>query len=50
MNKALHAVTGTFGYSGKYIAQRLLDRGQEVITLTNSVNCANPFEGQVQDS
>lgn len=48
MNKALHAVTGAFGYSGKYIAQRLLDRGQEVITLTNSVNRANPFEGQVK--
>ncbi len=48
MNKALHAVTGAFGYSGRYIAKRLLDKGHEVITLTNSVNRANPFDGQVK--
>jgi len=28
------AVTGAFGYTGKYIARRLLAQGQEVITLT----------------
>jgi uncharacterized protein YbjT (DUF2867 family) len=38
----LHAVTGAFGYSGKYIAQRLLQSGKDVITLTNSVNRPNP--------
>ncbi len=48
MNKALHAVTGAFGYSGRYIAKRLLDKGHDVITLTNSVNRANPFDGQVK--
>jgi len=32
-----HAVTGAFGYSGKYIAERLLARGGRVITLTNSM-------------
>ena len=32
----LHVVTGAFGYSGKYIARRLLDRGVRVATLTNS--------------
>lgn len=31
-----HAVTGAFGYSGRYIARRLLDRGHRVMTLTNS--------------
>jgi NADH dehydrogenase len=31
-----NAVTGAFGYSGKYIASRLLDEGREVITLTGS--------------
>ncbi len=31
-----HAVTGAFGYSGKYIARRLLDKGKNIITLTNS--------------
>jgi len=43
-----HAVTGAFGYSGKYIAGRLLDLGREVITLTNSPERPNPFEGQVK--
>lgn len=32
----LHVVTGAFGYSGSRIAQRLLDRGVTVRTLTNS--------------
>lgn len=29
----IHAVTDAFGYSGKYIAQRLLAEGRKVITL-----------------
>lgn len=44
----LHIVTGAFGYSGKYIAARLLEKGLRVRTLTNSVNRANPFGGQVE--
>lgn len=48
MNKAVHAVTGAFGYSGRYIASRLLEKGQTVITLTNSVNRTNPFGGKVR--
>ena len=43
-----HAVTGAYGYSGKYIAQRLLDKGQSVITLTNSPHRANPFGERVR--
>ncbi len=43
MSTAIHAVTGAYGYSGKYIAQRLLDQGHTVITLTNSLSRANPF-------
>jgi NADH dehydrogenase len=39
----LHAVTGAFGYSGKYIARRLLDQGRDVLTLTNSPDRPNPF-------
>lgn len=31
-----HAVTGGFGYSGSYIVRRLLDAGEEVMTLTNT--------------
>jgi NADH dehydrogenase len=34
--RPIHAVTGAFGYSGKYIARRLLDQGHRVRTLTNS--------------
>ncbi|MGB2955376.1 MAG: NAD(P)H-binding protein [Anaerolineales bacterium] len=48
MEQTLHAVTGAFGYSGKYIAKHLLDRGYEVITLTNSPNRENPFAGRVK--
>jgi NADH dehydrogenase len=44
----LHAVTGAFGYSGKYIARRLLDAGQPVITLTNSTDRANEFGGRIR--
>ena len=48
MARETHAVTGAFGYSGRYIAKRLLDRGHRVITLTNSIHRANPFGGQVR--
>ncbi len=41
------AVTGAFSYSGKYITKRLLERGEEVITLTNHPNRPNPFDGKV---
>ena len=37
------AVTGAYGFSGKYIARRLLDLRHEVITLTNSPRRANSF-------
>jgi len=44
----LHAVTGAFGYSGRYLAARLLAQGRTVITLTNSLQRANPFGDQVR--
>ena len=44
----LQAVTGAYGYSGKYIARQLLDAGEAVITLTNSTDRANEFGGHVQ--
>lgn len=44
----IHAVTGAFGYSGKYIAHRLLAKGVAVRTLTNSPHRRNPFSGQVK--
>ena len=42
------AVTGAFSYSGKYITQRLLERGEEVITLTGHPNRPDPFDGRVK--
>jgi uncharacterized protein YbjT (DUF2867 family) len=41
------AVTGAFGYSGRYITKRLLEAGHEVITLTNSMHRPNPFGEKV---
>ncbi len=44
----IHAVTGAFGYSGKYIALKLLDMGYTVYTLTNSVKRENPFGERIK--
>lgn len=44
---AIHTVTGAFGYSGKYIARRLLAQGCAVRTLTNSLNRENPFGNSI---
>lgn len=44
----LHAVTGAFGYSGKYIARRLLEAGQQVITLTNAPPSTSSFGDRVK--
>ncbi len=41
------AVTGAFGYSGRYIATRLLGAGHEVITLTNPMHRVNPFGAMI---
>ncbi len=48
MGQKIHAVTGAYGYSGKYISQRLLNDGFEVRTLTNSLNRPNPFGKKVK--
>ncbi len=47
-DREIHAVTGAFGYSGRYIASRLLHAGHPVITLTNTRNRENLFEGRVR--
>ena len=44
----LHAVTGAYGYSGKYIAQRLLEAGQSVLALTDSPSRPNAFGDRVK--
>lgn len=43
-----HVVTGAFGYTGKYIAARLVEQGKRVRTLTNSLHRANPFGAKVE--
>ncbi len=48
--KELHAVTGAFGYSGRYIAKRLLEQGIRVRTLTNSPGRKSPLSGMVDVS
>ncbi len=44
----MHAITGAFGYSGRYIARRLLERGEQVLTLTNHPDKPNPFGGSIR--
>jgi len=46
-NQGLHVVTGAFGYTGQAIAQRLLQEGVRVRTLTNTRPQNDPFVGQV---
>ena len=48
MPSALHIVTGAFGYSGQYIAKRLLAAGHRVRTLTNSPERENPLHDQIE--
>jgi len=43
----IHVVTGAFGFSGKYIAGRLLNAGYQVRTLTDSIGRENPFGANV---
>lgn len=44
----MHAVTGAFGYSGRYIADRLLADGREVLTLTNSPQRQHTFGDRIR--
>ncbi len=44
----LYVVTGAYGYSGKYIASRLLKAGKQIRTLTNSLQRHNPFGSSVE--
>ncbi len=47
-DSTIHAVTGAYGFSGKYIAQRLLYAGETVVTLTNSLTRQNPFGDRIR--
>ncbi len=46
--KDLHVVTGGLGYSGRYIAQRLIAAGARTRTLTTSRGRANPFGDRLE--
>lgn len=48
MSQELHVVTGAFGFSGSYIATRLLAANCRVRTLTNSPGRASPLQGKVE--
>jgi NADH dehydrogenase len=48
MSQQLHVVTGAFGYSGRYVARRLLTLGHRVRTVTNSTYRKNPFGDRVE--
>lgn len=44
----MNIVTGSFGYIGRYITRELLERGQEVKTITTHPDKPNPFGERVQ--
>ncbi len=46
---ARFAVTGAHGFSGRHITQRLLARGDEVVSLTNHPGRPDPFRGRVAE-
>jgi uncharacterized protein YbjT (DUF2867 family) len=47
-NTPTDAVTGAFGYSGSRIAERLLESGRQVRTLTFHPDRAHPLQGRVK--
>lgn len=48
MSGSIHAVTGAFGYSGRHIADLLLERGERIASLTGHTDRADPFGGRVE--
>ncbi len=46
-SKAIHVVTGAFGFTGRFITRRLLTIGKSVLTLTNHPDRPNPFGDRV---
>jgi uncharacterized protein YbjT (DUF2867 family) len=44
----IDVVTGAFSYSGSHIAQRLLDAGRQVRTLTAHLHREHPLQGDVE--
>ncbi len=46
-SRELNVVTGSFGYTGKYVTRLLLARGKRVLTLTGHPERFNPFGDRV---
>jgi NADH dehydrogenase len=46
-NNGISVVTGAFGYTGRHIAQLLLDRGEQVKTITSHPDRTNPFGDRI---
>jgi uncharacterized protein YbjT (DUF2867 family) len=44
----LHVVTGAFGFTGRYLAERLVRDGQRVRTLTGHPHRPNPFGDRIE--
>lgn len=44
----LHVVTGAFGFTGRYMAERLLGDGHRVRTLTGHPDRPNPFGDRIE--
>ena len=45
---ATDLVTGAFGYTGSRIAERLLDAGRDIVTLTRRAQTTHPLESRVR--
>ena len=43
MQEGFHVITGALGYTGKVVAEQLIERAIPLRTLTNSPNRPNPF-------
>ena len=48
MSGDLHVVTGAFGFSGRFIARRLLSQGHRVRTLTNKPANGDPLASRIE--
>ena len=48
MNRDVNVVTGVTGYTGKYIALKLLSSGERVKSLTGHPSRENPFNGHIE--
>src|SRR5256886_17612375 len=47
LNPPIDAVTGAFSYSGRFVAQQLLERGRGVRTLTNHPRLDQPLATRI---